>query len=97
MRRLLRHSFLCNNEYSSLADLMAHRPWWIDAKHGRIPANLADWVYISGCRKIAKEATNRAIRAKYRNNLKDMADPEEVEAMSNAEYRRQYDYANTIW
>ena len=55
--------------------------------------------YLSGVREYAKEAGNRRVRAMYRDLLAvvDDENSEDLIAMSQAEYRKYFDYAWTIW
>ena len=52
--------------------------------------------YLSGCRKIAKKSTNRKIRGIYRN-ITNAAELDILTALSNADYRKYFDYDWTIW
>lgn len=49
--------------------------------------------YLSGPRKMAKQQTSRRIRRIYREMLKDG----EAYALSNAAYRKTFDYCWTVW
>lgn len=51
---------------------------------------------LSGRRGYAKSATNRAIRARYRSSLRNLA-PEDVKALKGGEYGKEYDYVWTVW
>ena len=52
--------------------------------------------YVSGCRKVAKRATNKKIRSKYRD-IVNAAEFDTLTALSNADYRKYFDYNWTIW
>lgn len=61
---------------------------------------------LSARRAIAREMTNRAIRARYRNLLSCLEDEdiealsdalEDIRALRNAEYQKAYDYNWTVW
>lgn len=55
-----------------------------------------DFLYLSGPRQYAKYATNRKIRAKYRNviNIYNIYD---IETLRGADYRKLVDYDWTVW
>ena len=52
--------------------------------------------YLSGPRKYAKQATNRKIRAKYRDMIKT-TDLEEIQVLSGADYEKEFDYWWTVF
>ena len=55
--------------------------------------------YLSGKRKFAKRSTNRVIRSRYRDMLRN-ADEEQLEDMRGlrgSDYEKEFDYAWTIW
>ena len=69
------------------------RRWYTDRNNG-----FAYWqkCYLSGCRKLAKDATNRKIRAMYRGMMANM-DPDDVPALMQADYEKVFDYQYTLW
>lgn len=73
--------------------------WW-KKRHQRNKGYLywQQW-YLSGRRKIAKQGTNRRIRSKYRERLaaRDEEAIEDINAMRNSEYQKEFEYAWTIW
>lgn len=54
--------------------------------------------YLSGRKGLAKDESNRRVRAVYRELLAVLADGgEDVPALQRAEYRKIYDYWWTVW
>ena len=55
--------------------------------------------YLTGPRRYAKFCTNRAIRAMYRDMLRNMSeeDMDEICALNGADYEKTFDYDWTIW
>lgn len=51
--------------------------------------------YLSGCRRFAKNLTNRVIRAKYRDLIRSAE--EDVIALNGSEYEKEFDYNWTVW
>lgn len=70
-------------------------------KHGRHPLDYWRAFYLSGCRKYAKNTTNRILRqhgreicydAQYYNDLEDVEN-----LPRNGKYRKHFDYGWTVW
>lgn len=53
-------------------------------------------LYLSGPRQYAKDCTNRRIRRRFNKEMMDYED-EDVPALQNSDYRKEYDYDHTIW
>ena len=55
--------------------------------------------YLSGTRKFAKESTNRKIRAKYRDLIrnKPIEYLSDVPAPQGSDYEKEFDYFWTLW
>ena len=55
--------------------------------------------YLTGPRRYAKSCTNRAIRSRYRDMLRTIAEDmlDEVQALCGSDYEKMYDYDWTIW
>ena len=55
--------------------------------------------YLSGCRQFAKNSTNRAIRAMYRDMLNTFNEDslEDVQALKGSDYEKVFDYFWTIY
>lgn len=71
--------------------------WWL-RKH---PPRNGGWEYwsdwsISGRRQFAKKFSDKRIRQKYRQMIRNI-DPEDVTALRGADYEKEFDYAWTIW
>lgn len=56
-------------------------------------------VYLTGPRQYAKDCTNSAIRAMYRNLLSSADEEalEDIQALTGADYEKIFDYMWTIW
>ena len=67
---------------------------WNDGRNGGY--TYWDTCYLSGPRKVAKHATNRKIRAKYRDALAN-EDPEDIQALSGSDYEKEFDYWWTVF
>lgn len=92
---------LCDKDYGGSMKMMEDdrkngEPDW--RGHPRRNKGFEYWktFYLSGCRRFAKSATNRIIRARYRELLRN-ADPEDVQALRGADYEKMFDYLWTVW
>lgn len=53
-------------------------------------------VYVTGCRRLAKDQTNKKIRRRFRDNLRK-GDYDNIPACRGADYQKYFDYMWTIW
>lgn len=54
--------------------------------------------YLTGNRKYARAATNARVRSRYKQNLRRYGVGDDaVSAMRRGQYRRSFDYDNTVW
>lgn len=82
-------------QYKSYKDYLAnHKPLWDPDS----APNTRYWqkVYVSGCRKLAKDQTNRKIRRRYKTDIQK-GEYEMLPAIKGAGYRKYYDYWWTVW
>ena len=80
----------CRREYEE------DRPWYKRIEHRNRGYDYWKAFYLSGCRKFAKDCTNRCIRNRYRMKKNSM-DPEEIVAMRHSDYQKEFDYWWTLW
>jgi hypothetical protein len=83
--------------YKSWKDYEANRDLkWGDSEGETVPWSLQYWkrYYFSGSRKFAKRATNRVLRAQKKAIMN--REGNDV-ALRGAEYRKMFDYSNTVW
>ena len=52
--------------------------------------------YLSGMRGYAKKYSDKRIRQKYRQMIRQL-DPEDITALRGSDYEKEYDYNWTIW
>lgn len=71
--------------------------WW-RRKHPPRNGGYEYWgeCYLSGRRKFAKKFSDKRIRQKYRQMIRNL-DPEDVTAPRGSDYEKEFDYAWTIW
>lgn len=90
----LNRPFNTGHVYSSWEDYLAHIPEW--------PGCDKFWkrYYLSGCRKMAKQKTNRKIRNDFKKNLSRLIDEDHechIGLERGGEYRKVVDYDWFIW
>jgi len=76
--------------FTQILDKYSHEPW--------MHREIKYWqtCYLSGPRQYAKYGTDRRIRQKYRINVRKR-EYEEITAPRHSDYRKEYDYDNTVW
>ena len=67
---------------------------WMDGRNGGY--TYWETCYLSGPRKLAKQETNGKIRSMYRNMIKTK-DLEDIQALSGADYEKEFDYMWTVF
>ena len=76
--------------YAQILEKYSDDPWMLhEIKYWQI-------CYLSGPRQYAKYGTNRKIRQKYRTIVKSR-ELEDITAPQHSDYRKEYDYSNTVW
>ena len=55
-----------------------------------------DQFYLSGSRGFAKKYSDKRIRQKFREQIRN-EDPEDVSALRGSEYEKEFDYAWAVW
>ena len=87
-----------NRHFESEEDYLAHPPAY--RLYPIADRDRYNKLYISGCRRYAKEQTNNVLRTRYRNlrpiNIVDL-DDDTLIIMRAGDYKKVFDYDWTIW
>lgn len=100
---LKRKHALRNGRYNPDLDRQREEDWFFENCDSRWVRNQRNFgyhywnqCYLSGCRRYAKEATNRRIRSKYRTMVAN-AEREDIIAPHGSDYEKEFDYWWTIY